>query len=385
MAHQIKESDRVYGTIATWHGLETIVEKITPETASPCFGEIQRVPMFAQLGDDFHPVTIDGKAMEVIAEKWQDLDGTEHLTMLAPAADTFQVQSMLDMYEILASAFADVPYEITCLGTYGNRSRAWISAKLIDKDQFIVGGETFGSNINLMDGRDKLARFILASSDIRVVCANTFGWASNEAMAIIERAGISKKAQASLIKDASGITGTAKHTKNFRENVDAIRCQIPLILQSKESFKKVYGGMQKEKITVEKLNTIIFGLLCKETEIDLTKGSVLSTRSINAANAIRDLAITGKGNMQDQNRKDPTVADIWNGITEYYTSGMGSGNPDRVDSFKKFVNSEFATGARIKRESLLDLSSDETLDQLATMGQKLLDNAVKLKVDLLVA
>lgn len=372
--------DVIFATKPTWHHLETLIDKITRQTATAAFGKVVRNPLYYNAGTpenpDFQPYAVQGKAYESIDEIWTDTAGNPRMTAICPATESHQVQEMGELLDILEAGLSDVPFTITSLGTHSDRGCMYISAELIDKEQFIVGGEAFGLNFNLVDYRNKLGKLTLGTSQTRVVCNNTSTLFNHEVMAMMDRFGM-KKAKAGLVKDRNAITGMAKHTKNFRANVEAIKRDLPIALASQEAFARAYGAMQKEKVSKEQIRKLIFGLMCKETEIDLAKGAILSTRAINAAASIIELAEKGKGN------NGSTVADVWNGITEYYTTGNGSGNPERVDQFKRFVNSEYATGARIKRESLLSLTSDEELDSLADMGEKLLANAMKAKVDLL--
>ena len=392
MSDNIQSADRVFALASnpTWHNKEKPLETLNRENCAAAIGDIVREPLCIFSGRNksnqkvYTPVEINGKTMDVIVENWQDDDGSLHQTMIKTAADTHQVMGMNELWDILDQAFADCPFEVSCVGTHGNRQNAWISARMIDHDQFIAGSDNFGEYINILDSRAGLSMLHLVMSAVRTVCANTFGFNVNIAETIFKKAGLADVA-AALVKTEAGFAAKAKHTKNFRANVDAIKAQIPLILGASEPFIKVYGAMQAEAVTAEKLRKITLGFFARETEVNLAKGNVLSTRAINAANAVEEMAITGKGNMRESGRVTPTLADLWNGFTQYYTSGNGSGNPENVDPVKKLINSEFATGARIKQDSFLALSDESEIDTLAAMGQKMLDNAIKQKLDMATA
>ena len=410
MSAKIFTQDRVMAVTdkPTWHGLENAwmddgekIQVITRENSKIVLGgKIVRCPLFHQplitheesgqiqfkTSGEMVPVIMSADADKywneseeqdrpcLLVEVWNDADGSQQVTPLCIASESFQVQDPDFFWSIVENAFAEIPYRVTCVGTHSNRRKIWLSLELIEKENFIAGGEKFAAHVNIMEGRDKTQRFVIVSSMIRVVCANTFQWTVQEAHALIAKAGM-EKVRAGLVKTDNGFVGKAKHTVNFADYIKAIEKDLPVLMATPDAFAKVYDKqLIKRKVSKEQIRKILLGMYAIKTKV---KGSDLpSTRTLNQINGIETLVHTGKGNV------GKTMADVWNGITEYYTSGDGSGSKDPV---KKFQNSEFGTGSRIKTDSFWNLIEDAEIERMEKEGQRLLDLAAKHQIDLMVA
>ena len=115
----------------------------------------------------------------------------------------------------------------------------------------------------------------------------------------------------------------------------------------------------------EGLKTLANQSLSKEEITQFSAGisglKELSTKSLNVANRIDELANTGKGN------KGETRFDALNGVTEYYT------HETNKDASKAFISSEFGTGSQAKSKALEILMSDEQLEKVCAQGERLLN------------
>lgn len=375
MSHMInlEMGDKCYATEKTWHGLETILEDgITLESISSLNGKMERFPAFVEIGGEKTPLLIKGKPHTVIGERWQDEDGEEKITLFQTAADSYQPIDFERLWNLLEKGFAGIPYTITCVGSHSQRAKVWISAQLIQADQFIAGGDQFKANVNLLDSRDGSTPFILQDSNTRVVCNNTFSMDVSYASEMsngFRKTGLQTK-------DSGGFVGIVKHTKNSAMEIDYIQKTLPQLLANREAFIKQYETLKNESVSIERVRKILLGYYAKKTSLDVSKGGILSTRSINQLDAVNKLFTKGKGN------HGKTLADLFNAFTEYYTTGDGSGSAN-VSMEKKFASSEFGTAAEIKRDSFKMLSSEDEQDELIKIGEKMILNADKMHTDLM--
>jgi len=369
MSHLINlELDRVYGTKPSWHGLETIHDCITKDTISTLIkGKMERFPAYVEINGEKIPLEIDGKPYSVIGERWHDEEENEKITLFQSAAESYQAIDFSRLWDILEKGFEGVPYNITYVGSHSGRAKVWISAELIDADQFIVDGDKFSANINVMDSRDGGTPFVIQDSSTRVVCNNTMSYD----LAYASKMSNGFKTTGLNRKERGGLVGIVKHTKNISAEIEYIQRTLPELLSNREAFKTQYKALKSETVKPERVQKILFGFYAKKTLLNLDKGGVLSTRSINQVNAIQNLFHNGRGN------HGKTLADLYNAFTEYYTTGDGSGSAN-VDTFKKMVSSEFGTASDIKRDSFSSLCNDDTVDDLVAMGDKMLKNALDL-------
>jgi hypothetical protein len=106
--------------------------------------------------------------------------------------------------------------------------------------------------------------------------------------------------------------------------------------------------------------------------INMDTNTIFSTRAFNQVVDIAHLHENGIGN------KGETLYDLFNAVTEYYTSGNGTGHDNgSVDkAWKKYTSSEFGGGADAKAGFASWLSKvidDNELHAQAEIGKQLLE------------
>jgi hypothetical protein len=126
--------------------------------------------------------------------------------------------------------------------------------------------------------------------------------------------------------------------------------EIDKLFEKREEFYTSYEALMNRPMSSEMAEKILIGFEAVDD---------LSTRTKNKISEIHQLYLDGAGN------NGKTVADLLNGVTEYY-----SGKSSKTVS-KAWSSSEFGGGAKKKLDFWGSLD-DNSLDRLAARGEKLL-------------
>jgi hypothetical protein len=225
-------------------------------------------------------------------------------------------------------------------GTLKDRSKQFVSVRLVGLDQLQAGGRKIESFLSLLTAIDKSLSFTLVNSTLTVCCANTFEAAKNQT--------------------GAPLYAKVKMTRNADFKID----EVPLIV---ESF---VSGNNELLAQLNQWHSIGVTNIQAETIFAAwlgTEGQPMSTRLAGIVNRLRELHATGKGN------KGETALDAFEAVTEYYTH-ESAGETDNV--LKQFESSEIGAGAQAKAEFfdylVKTFETTATFDGICKVGENIL-------------
>lgn len=345
MSANIKEMDSAIRSInerPSWHGLEEVCDlPITskeqmPKIACPIVVEPVELPdgyVFSGTNCTHRVVAKHPSNSIVIASCSPDYVAIGNSFIFDKAMEAFEKHG--------------IRAELAFALTMGNLSRVSYSFRLLDHKEFFVHGQDLHELLmNFIGGHDKTMGQRVFGSTVRVVCANT--------------------AQLAIRSKKYVMDATYYHNKTGFLNFDELPAQIEATLHHAAAFSKLAEQMGNRAIKMHEAKAIAAELLANGT-------NEISSQVYNAADEIGILYKNGLGN------KGENLYDVWNGITQYFTTGNGSGKS--VTKFKKAVSADYGNAADKKSMALVklqtdegELISDEMIDMLIKRGNHLLNN-----------
>ena len=299
----MKENDVQIGLKVAWHGLTTIVDKVTEFPF-----ELLRVAC-----------QMEGKDVE----GWNWIIGSDDRQIIVkPVANSFQFLANSRWLEIVNNSMADIPGSvIESLGTFGGRAKRYTSLRLgTGKESYRIGNREFQTRLNFQGAIDGTMCDIVKGSNTCIVCANTFGMSLGE---------------------SSEVNLRAKHTANHADKWAGIEESIEAYFLRSADFERLMTTAAEMPMVQERAHMIALGWLAM--------GKETSTRTLNTAKRIGELFQSGKGN------EGSTGLDLISAVTDYY-SHESSGGDDRM---KQFTSSEIGAGARAKDQFLVDVRTKD--------------------------
>lgn len=343
MAAQIKQFDsaaRPSWSLPSWHKLERVVE-----------GEITSVEQIKDIAcrvytEDFplkegYELGGTGCSRVVVADKG------DKKVVIATASPEYRVFSNDRVLESVFSAFekSGTPARLSFAVTMHNLARVNYCFELVNASEFFIGTEKHTLLLNFYNSHDATFGFRGFGSVTRGVCDN--------------------QCMLALKGPKEAFDFTFYHSKSGEAQLDNLPQMIEACQHHAAAYSKLAEQMKNKTITQVQARAIAMELLSK-----ISGNS--SMRNFNAAEEIAHLAFNGMGNQGLEN-----MYGFWNGVTQYFSSGDGSGKT--VTPFKKMVSSSFGTAAEKKKDILTmlqrpsgDFLSDMDIDLLAASGEKLL-------------
>jgi phage/plasmid-like protein (TIGR03299 family) len=316
MAHNIGKKDSCVTLAPTWHKLETIAPEIDYENSGLNW-TVER----EQISLEKNGKKIDSHYAVYSPEKDE---------VINIAKDSYTIIQNSQLFEIINDSLIGVPFKIEAAVSLGDLKKVAITISLDDNQDYLINGEDFKNYMSFVSSHDGSLNLMAYDSSHRVICANTLQWS---------------------LKDKGLLNLRVRHTKNCQIKIDNMKEEIEELLKKREDFYTSYEYLCSRPMTLDQAEKILVGFEATDE---------LSTRSKNKVEKIKDLFVSGLGN------KGETMADLFNGITQYYTSGS-SDNPG-----KAWASSEFGAG-RDKKLAFWDaLQSDKEIDRLAKRGESLL-------------
>lgn len=326
MSHNIKQHDKVVSTEKTWHGLETIVPEITLENSGLDW-DVEKRPVYA--GD-------------VPIENWSAIVRSDINHPIHVFKNSYTPIQNSRIWEVLENSLNGLDYEIKATGSLGNCAKIFYSVAIKDKQDYVVNGDDFKSHINFVNSNDGSCAFRVYDSNTRIVCQNTFNWSQSK-------------------NNRGSVNLSVKHTKNSELHIQNLEEVLEQLFEKREEFYSTLEFLANKPLSLERSEKILAGW--KHTTV-ANKKEGLSTRAYNQVVGINELFEGGIGNNGE------TFYDLFNGVTEYYTTGRGSGNNEK----NKFGNAEFGTGASLKLDFFNQITQDDQyLLELEKNGEKLLN------------
>lgn len=293
MAHEI-ESMAFFGEVP-WHGLGTeLQEADLYDWPSACKKagldwEVEKVPLVTadtQAKVDHFAVRrkSDGRILGAVGARYTPLQNEQAMKWFAP---------WLEAKEAV----------LECAGALREGSRVWVLARLNRSAMEIAPGDEVRKYLLLSHGHDGSLAVRCGFCACRVVCANTLAMAHNS--------------------DASRLI-RIKHSRSVLENLAAIRETISIANQRFEATGEQYRRLVRKSINQADVRKYVYQVL------DIEDESKASTRLMNIAQSMIDLAETGKGN--DLPSVRGTLWASFNGITEYLAYERGNSKESRLES-----------------------------------------------------
>ena len=340
MAHEIElPQDKVLSTISKeWHGLAEVVDTIDDDSISPLLFPIREAEMQTVIDGEVIPLP-NYKTLVADLRHRPELVGTIHeFAPLHIPKNSYQVIDNRAVWEALKEATKDLDVKIVTAGTLGACKRFFVSVD-IGNSEMIVNGDKFLSHLNFITSHDGTLAMQAYDSNIRIVCQNTLRWS---------------------LESAGEVGFKVYHSKNAGIAMVKLPELLENILKGREEFKQYAEYLNDMPITEKESLAVSMYYLTTGSDVDK-----LSTRTLNSAQNIVELAKNGIGN------KGKTRYDLLNGATQYWTSGDGVGKKSSMVS--KYVKANYGTAADHKNKfvNILRMTGDDW-DKAVFRGNKVL-------------
>ena len=326
MSHEISERDVQVGIKQAWHGLTQIEEKITADNCRILY------PMSIQ--QMYYKDAESGEYIEGNGRQIVSMD--DGLPVGRPVGKDYEMIDNRKVWDTLMEGLAGTKHQIVSCGSVKERSLGFISVKL--DENFVAAGRETESTLNMQWGHGGNSSVVYRTGTTVIVCWNTYQAAQRESKAKYK----------------------VRHSGNA--NMDALAKAIDAHVGVTAEFKRAMDEFHSIDVTFDKARKIYAGFIGGQAwrkEIPDTKNG--ATRFLNTVNEMTSLFETGKGN------KGKTMADVFNGATDYYSHVAGSS-----DKWQQFISSEFGVGNNRKQE-FYDVLSDETeLHKAVNRGEVIL-------------
>jgi len=343
MSHCIDKHDTAYRSSnmpKSWHNLENVVEgDITtidqiPNVACPII--IEDYPI-----QEGYVLAGNNCAKQIVAIH------PDKKVVLATCSPEYVPIGNDVIFEKVMEAFAEneISANLSFAVTMNNMANVSYCFRLNDSKEFFVNGtDKHDLFFNVFAGNSGNHGVRMYGSTVRQVCMNT-----------CELALRSNK----YIMDAT-FYHSSKGLFDFRNLPNLVEAT----LHHATAYSKLAEQMQNRAMSKSECKAIAAQMLASKHE--------LSTQVYNHVTSIGLLFEQGAGN------KGETLFDGFNGITEHFTAGDGSGKT--VTKFRKMISADYGNAAEKKKEILLNLQnsqgeliSDHEIDQLIKQGNILLN------------
>lgn len=323
--HNIQERDIQTGLNQAWHGLTNVVDTVTKENSGIMYDL------------NFNRLTYTAPDETVIeTDSYQISAADDNLPIGKPVSKKYQPFSNEQIWDMLDEALKGTHHEIDSIGTVNDRSIGFVSVKIADT--FNAANREHNPYLNIGWGHGGTLGVIAKTGITCIVCENTF----NAAMA-----------------EKSEFKVKLKHTRNanLMDLTDAIEAHIGVTAE----FQMALEHMGQIKCQSHNAQRMYLGHLL-ENKAD----KKVSSRTVNVMNRMTELYREGKGNSGE------TMADCFNGLTDYYTHESAGG---LENSRKQFESSEFGSGSQNKSRFFKNLQKDHG-ENLLAIGNKYWEDAM---------
>jgi len=345
--------DQVYSTEEygySWHQLDRIVNKdsIDIDDIREILPPIIEVQAAAKLADGTYK---DLQGRKVLLADYSQVrdnipEGMEAEVLLHTPKDSYGVISNEQWFDCLKKSIEGTDCKITSAMTIHGGLKFIASAKVGDNVMKIKrqngSKDTLLMNLIFATGHDGTMSGTAYDSGVRPICQNTF--------------------LASLMQKGD-INLKVRHTKNASIAIENLPAVLNAILTSRVELKEVLEYLDSCKVDNNEALAMAAGYFLLDA-----KEKTLTTRSLNAATEIVALFSRGAGNNGE------TLYDLWNGATEYWTSGEGTGR--NADQTTKRYKAAFGMASDHKRDFLNMLSDEEIRNKAKEIGKEALAEAL---------
>ena len=279
----------------TWHGLGTALDE------SDIY-DWQKTCVKSGLDWDVELVPLQTADTQVKVDHFAVRRTTDN-RILGSVGPRYTVLQNRDAFQFFSPWLDAKEASLECAGSLRSGSRVWVLARLNRSAIEVAAGDIVEKFLLLSHGHDGSLSVRVGFTPIRVVCANTLAMAHGS--------------------DASQLI-RVKHSRSVLDNLAAIRETISIANKRFEATATQYRRLARKTINQQDIRKYVYRVL------DIEDESKASTRIMNIAQAMIDLAETGRGNDLPSVR-----GSLWasfNGITEYLAYNRGNNGDTRLDS-----------------------------------------------------
>jgi hypothetical protein len=357
MAHEIMELDTVLSTSGTeWHGLAKHVDSIGEAEIAPLLFDIVSGQPSVTV-EDGTSIPMEGHKMLVAKLPRFKEDGITPVLLgvgklATPVIDyhplyvpkaSYEVITNREVYEMAKESFESLGCKLVTAGTLGNLSKFFMSIDIGEKEFKASNGDLFENYLNFITSHDGTYALECYDSSIRIVCMNTFRWS----------------------RETAGEIGVKMyHTKNVSRQMEKLPEYLAALVNNRRKLVEGMNYLLDVECSPTQSAYIASGYFHQPLPGVENPKTELSTTAFNRANAVRDLSIVGKGN------RGKTLYDLFNGFTEFFTSGDGAGGV-KASAGKRQSVARFGMAADHKDQFLNILLDSNRTSELEAVGEKL--------------
>lgn len=338
MSSEILEHDMVFSIEGTeWHGMakhvraDEIQVKIEENLLTPILSGTPSLLM-----DDGEVITLE--AYQTILADIRFRQGETSYVPLHTPKKSYRPIPNREVYECVRGAIEGTGATITTAGTLENLKKFFISVDLGNGELRAPNGDKFAAFLSFMTSHDGTLTLTCLDTFIRIVCMNTF--------------------RASLFSGGNALNVSIPHTKNAGVQINNFSDYLNQVLVSRGKVMEAMGFLLNYVVSDSEVDSVLAGYFTEE------ESEEISSRSFNRIEPIKTLFRKGKGNY-GKNRYD-----LFNGFTEYFTSGDGAGG-SKADKAKRLTVSQFGKAADHKEGFLELLLDDNKYMETKARGEKL--------------
>ena len=350
--HNITKIDTLYSTETTWHGLETIIDKIDKKSIPNVLHDVREFKIDPSALRDEEGNALDAdmiQGMEQDLESWKiiaadlrDNPKTNKIIPLHVPKKGYQIHQNESLFDSMVKACDDVlgdsGYEIKTAGTLGGFKSFIVSIQLKEHQSFSIGkNDKHDQFFNLTSSHDGSLASAIMLSFVRIVCQNTAQFSLQDSQ-------------------TNGTQQKIKHSQNSIITPEWIEENLNQWLIQSREYQKTLEALKSEKMDLEGFRVFASGVFSDE------KSDKLSTQAWNRIGEMESLFIRGKGNSGE------SEFDAYNAFTEYFTHVDGKNG----DKSKRIAKGSFGRGGDWKREAFRALSDRKNLKALLKRGEILL-------------
>lgn len=255
MAHEFDSG--MFTTEKAWHGLGTVVDKApTTSEAIALAGmdwTVKEQPLIT-CEEDGQPELVDG---------WKCLKRSDNSKILHVCRDTYTPFQNVDAFRFFDPLIQDGDATLDAAVSLKEGKRIVITAKIKDGIADVLPSDPVESYLVLFNAHDGSLALGLMFSNIRVVCANTLGFALNE-----------QKARGTYARFQSGEDVAIankmvrlRHTASIKENVSVVQSAVNLSKRQFDLTVESYKAMAKTSMTTELFRHYLTNVFASDLKI----------------------------------------------------------------------------------------------------------------------
>ena len=332
MAHKLEKRDAQYGVKQAWHKLTRVVSQITKEIAFPW--QVLLAPVGYQKGENW--IEHNGYRLPLASDDLLPL-GFGVPVNCAGENSTYTFRTPQDTWDFVTDVTRGTNTQIVSAGTVQNRSKYFISSKLIELESVkLADGSTMELILNGMGSMDKSLHESIVFSGTRTVCYNTL------MLNFLQKENAWKY----------------RHSKKMETKIDESKPLIEKVAGFAAIVEQTFNNLLAKPCSIDRARAVYAGFIAPENAVEL------STRAENMVSEHVESFRNGDGNAGE------TEFDLLNGFTQPRTRGYADSTKD---SWSVYETAEFGTYARSKSDfaNLLVNNRDE-LAKIELTGSRLL-------------